>query len=303
MNERQRSELARILPNKIRWDCPMDRLTTFRVGGRAEAVCFPSDLPPLQRTVSYLHNDSIPYLVMGKGSNVLIKDGGIEGVVIILRGRLSAFEKTGKRGDTLLAGGGLAISKLLSYCGLEGLTGSEFLAGIPGTVGGAAFMNAGAFGREMGDIVQEIMLVSGQGEQIVMPRSQLDFSYRESSVSKGSVIHSVKLKLQRDRKERVISRINNNLKKRKVAQPLNVPSAGSVFKNPPKDYAGRLIEEAGLKGARVGGAMISPKHANYIINTGGAKAKDILALMDLARDRVNEATGILLEPEIKVIGK
>jgi UDP-N-acetylmuramate dehydrogenase len=240
---------------------------------------------------------------MGKGSNILVRDGGIEGAVIVLRGRLSAVEKISQRSETLMAGGGLSISRLLSYCGDEGLSGLEFMAGIPGTVGGAVFMNAGAFGKEMGDVIQEVMLLSGRGEQKVMPRSQLDFSYRESSIPKGCVIYNVKLKLHKDQKGKIIGRITENLKKRKEAQPLDFPSAGSIFRNPPEDYAGRLIEEAGLKGTRIGGAMISPKHANYIINIGGAKAKDILELIALAQDRIRKATGILLEPEIKVVGK
>lgn len=303
MDEKQRSGLTAILSDKIRWDCPMERYTTFRVGGNAEAVCFPSNKPLLLRTVSYLHKDTIPYLVVGKGSNLLVKDEGIEGLVIILRGRLSAIEKTGEGNNTLLAGGGLSISKLLSFCGHEGLTGLEFLAGIPGTVGGAVFMNAGAFGKEMGEMVQEVSLLTPRGEEMVMTRSKLEFSYRGSSILKGSVIHRVKFILRKDQKEKIINRITGNINKRKLSQPLDFPSAGSVFKNPPGDYAGRLMEKAGLKGASVGGAMISPKHANYIINKGGAKAKDILELIALAREKVREETGILLEPEIKVVGK
>ena len=303
MNEKQRSELAEILSEGIGFNCPMDQYTTFRVGGKAEAVCFPSELDLLRQTISYLHNEDIPYLIVGKGSNLLVRDKGIEGVVIILKGRLAAVEKCGVEDDILLAGGGLAIAELLSYCGLECLAGLEFLAGIPGTVGGAVFMNAGAFGKEIGGMVREIQVVTGKGEPAVMPGSQLGFSYRRTSLPKGTVIHGIKFKLDKDHKDKISGRIAGYLKKRKKGQPLDLPSGGSVFRNPPGDYAGRLIEKSGLKGTRIGGAMISPKHANFIVNTGGAKAADIVALMNLARDKVREETGIILEDEIKVVGE
>jgi len=303
MNEKQRSELAGILSEGIGFNCPMDQYTTFRVGGKAEAVCFPSELTLLLQTVSYIHNEEIPYLIVGKGSNLLVRDGGIEGVVIILKGRLAVVEKPSVEDNILLAGGGLAIVELLSYCGLEGFAGLEFLAGIPGSVGGAVFMNAGAFGKEVGDMVEEVRIVSGRGEPAVMPGSQLAFSYRKTSISEGTVIYGVKFKLDKDHKDKISGRIVDYLKKRKQGQPLDLPSGGSVFRNPPGDYAGRLIERAGLKGTRIGGAMISPKHANFIVNTGNAKAADIVALMNLARDKVREETGIILETEIKVVGK
>jgi UDP-N-acetylmuramate dehydrogenase len=303
MNERQRSELAEILAKGIMFDCPMDQYTTFRVGGKAEAVCFPGELNLLRQTISYLHNEDIPYLVIGKGSNLLVKDEGIEGVVIILGGKLAAVAGLGVKDNILSAGGGLSIAKLLSYCVTEGLAGLEFLAGIPGTVGGAVFMNAGAFGKEIGSTVHEIHVVTGKGEDVVMAGSRLNFSYRKSSLPKGTVIHEVNFKLNKDHKDDVNGRVADYLQKRKKSQPLDLPSGGSVFRNPPDEYAGRLIEEAGLKGTRVGGAMISPKHANFIVNTGGAKAEDIIALMNLARDKVREETGINLETEIKVVGR
>ncbi|MDB9822726.1 UDP-N-acetylmuramate dehydrogenase [Deltaproteobacteria bacterium] len=303
MNKKQQSELAGIVPDGIEFNCPMDQYTTFRAGGKAEVICFPSELETLSRVVSYLHNENIPCLILGNGSNVLVKDNGIEGVVIVLKGRLAAVEKMGDRGEILLAGGGLSIAKLLSYSGIEGFSGLEFLAGIPGTVGGAVFMNAGAFGWEIGSTVQEIRIVTGKGEPSLVAGSQLNFSYRGSSLPKRAVIHGVKFKLHKEHKDKINGRIADYLKKRKKSQPLDFPSAGSVFRNPPGDHAGRLIEEAGLKGTRIGGAMISPMHANFIVNTGGAKAEHIIALMDLARGKVREETGIDLEPEIKVVGK
>ena len=303
MNEKQRSELAEILTKGIMFNCSMDQYTTFRVGGKAEAVCFPGELNLLRQTISYLHNEDIPYLVVGKGSNLLVKDEGIEGVVIILGGKLGAVEEVGAKDNILSAGGGLSIAKLLSCCGIEGLTGLEFLAGIPGTVGGAVFMNAGAFGKEIGSTVHEIHVVTGKGEDTVIAGSRVNFSYRKSSLPKGTVIHGVNFKLHKDHKDKIAGRIVDYLEKRKKSQPIDLPSGGSVFRNPPGDYAGRLIEKAGLKGTRVGGAMISTKHANFIVNIGDAKAEDIIMLMNLARDRVREETGIHLEPEIKVVGR
>jgi UDP-N-acetylmuramate dehydrogenase len=303
MNEKQRSGLVGILSEAIGFNYPMDRYTTFRVGGKAEAVCFPSELTLLRQTVSYLHDEGIPCLIVGKGSNLLVRDSGIKGVVIMLKGSLATVERCDIGDNILLAGGGLAIAEMLSYCAIEGLAGLEFLAGIPGSAGGAVFMNAGAFGKEIGGIVQEIQLVTVTGDMEKMAGSQLRFSYRSASIPEGSVIHWIKFNLSRDNRDKVSGRIGEYLKERGQRQPLDMPSAGSVFRNPPGDYAGRLIEKAGLKGKRIGGAMISKKHANFIVNTGNAKAKDVIALIDLARDKVKEEMGIMLETEIRIVGE
>ena len=292
-----------MFPGRIRFNQKMDQYTTFRVGGKAEVICFPHELMPLRQMILYSYKENIPYLIIGKGSNILVKDSGIKGVVIILRGELAAVGRDLHNDEVLLAGGGLTIGDLLSHCGLEGLTGLEFLAGVPGTVGGAVFMNAGAFGKEIGSKVHEIEIITAQGELNLMTRSQLKFTYRESSIPRGTVIYRVKFKLSKEQKEKITGRIADYLKRRKETQPLDYPSGGSTFRNPPMDYAGRLIENAGLKGTKRGKAMISPKHANFIVNTGGAKAEDILALMDLTRKKVREKTGIELEPEIKVVGE
>ena len=280
----------------------MDRYTTFRVGGKAEAICFVNELSLLRQMVSYLSGVNIPYLIVGKGSNLLVKDGGVKGVVIILRGKLASIGKSEERDEILLAGGGLAIGDLLSYCSREGLAGLEFLAGIPGTAGGAVFMNAGAYVKDTGSMVQELLIVTDQGKPIVMTHSELQFSYRKSSIQKGMIIYGVKFRLEKKSRDKINRKIADYLKRRRASQPLDVPSGGSVFKNPPGDYAGRLIEDAGLKGQRIGGAVISPIHANFIVNIGGAEAKDILMLMDLIRQKVKEKNGIELLPEIKVVG-
>jgi UDP-N-acetylmuramate dehydrogenase len=302
MDKRQRSELAKILSEGVKFDCPMSKYTTFRTGGRAEAVCFPCEPDILQQTVSYLHNEDISFLVVGKGSNILIRDKGIKGAVIILTGNLAGFEDTPTEEDSMWAGGGVTITKLLSQCVLNALAGLEFLAGIPGTVGGAVFMNAGAFGKEIGRMVGEIRTVDSKGKPGIVPGTGLTYSYRQSSLAEGTIISKVKFRLHKEDKNKIEGRIEGFLKRRKETQPLDLPSGGSVFKNPPGDYAGRLIEKAGLKGKSIGGATISTRHANFIVNTGGASADDIISLMNLARDRVREETGIVLEPEIKVVG-
>jgi UDP-N-acetylmuramate dehydrogenase len=177
----------------------------------------------------------------------------------------------------------------------------EFLTGIPGTLGGAVVMNAGAFGKEVGDVVSEVHLITSRGETVVLDRGELHFGYRRLAIPEGSVVVKVRLALFPVPGNRVAEMMEAYLRKRKREQPSGLPSAGSVFKNPPDDHAGRLIELVGLKGKKIGGAMISPKHANWIVNTGGAKAEDILSLMDLARKTVMEETGIELLPEIKVV--
>jgi len=303
MDERDRRSLEEIGGRWIRFHCSMSQYTTFRVGGRVDAIYFAQELSTLKRMVSYLSGEGIPYLVVGKGSNLLVKDGGLQGVVIILQGELATIEQNEKNNRIIVAGGGLSIGELLSYCKLKGLSGLEFLSGIPGTMGGAVAMNAGAFGKEMGSITQDIEMITRQGDLVVMDKSQINFSYRTASIPKGAVIVKARFELSKEDPDTIAERIADYMSRRRAKQPLEYPSGGSIFKNPPNDYAGRIIENAGLKGKKIGKALISQKHANFIVNTGGARAEDILALMDLAREKVRKETGIELEPEIKVVGK
>ena len=302
MDKGQREKLQAMVEKNIRFDCPMDQYTTFRAGGRAEALCRVSDLEELCRVVSYLNREGIPYMVIGKGSNLLVRDEGFRGVMVTLQGEMANLREDPADPCTLLAGAGHGINGLLQYCMKKGLAGLEFLAGIPGTVGGALAMNACAWGKEIGPLVQEIRIVTAQGRIRDLDASQLKFSYRELEFPRGSVIIQAVIRLARDVPAQVAQRAAAYLRERKARQPLEHPSGGSVFRNPPKDHAGRLIEAAGLKGKRIGGAMISPKHANFIVNVGGATAGDILTLMGLARERVLEQTGIQLEPEIRIAG-
>ena len=303
MDRSQRSELLKIARDKIGFDSSMERYTFFRIGGKAEIICFVDEISLLVQLVSYFRKEDIPFIAIGKGSNILVKDKGLKGAVIILKGRLAEIETSPGKKDWFIAGGGLPVMELLHYCVQEGLSGLEFMAGIPGTVGGAAVMNAGAYGHEISECIEDVRIVIGQGKKVVLNRSQINFIYRESSIPSGSVVYGVTLKLKRDSRDKINERVMDCLEKRKETQPIDLPSCGSVFRNPPGDYAGRLIEQAGLKGEKIGGAMISPKHANYIVNTGGARASDILALMELAQKKVNEKFGIKLVPEVKVVGE
>jgi UDP-N-acetylmuramate dehydrogenase len=302
MDAREKEKLVRLGGQQISFDFPMAQLTTLGVGGQCQALFEANDLEDLQRVIAYISEEHIPYLVVGKGSNLLVKDEGFDGLVILLRGSLATAVKDKIDDLSILAGAGLPLVDLLSYCRSIGLGGLECFAGIPGTVGGAVAMNAGAFGEEFGSKIQEIYLITQRGDLVLRDRSQLRFSYRKLEIEKGAVIIRARFKLYPQSEEIVAGRIVDYLKRRKESQPLEYPSAGSVFKNPPNDYAGKLIEDAGLKGKNVGGAMISKKHANFIVNTGGATAKDVLALLYLAQEEVKKKTGIELEPEIQVVG-
>ncbi len=303
MDERQKAGLIEIAGGGIRFGCPLAPYTTFGVGGPAEVLYEAQNIRGLKGVIRYLFRENIPYVVIGRGSNVLVRDEGISGLVILLCGAFRALEMETEGGPNILAGGGVFIGNLLSFCKENGLSGLEFLAGIPGTVGGAISMNAGAFGGEIGSRVIRVEAVTAEGELKVLERSQLRFSYRNLEMEQRWIITRGWFQMVQETASVVSGRIKDFLKRRKEAQPVDYPSAGSVFKNPPGDYAGRLIETAGLKGKCIGGAMISDKHANYIVNRGGARAADILALMDLIRKKVREEHGIELQPEIRVVGE
>ncbi len=302
MDERQKTELLRIAGPQVRFDSPMSRLTTFRVGGNAEAIYESTDPEGLCRVIWYLVKEKIPYLVTGRGSNLLVRDGGISGVVILLSGAHAEIDCKKFGHSEISVGAGLSIADLLIWCREAGISGLEFLAGIPGTIGGAVAMNAGAFGNEIGARVSEMRLVTPRGEFSVVDSSLLKFSYRALDLEKGAVIIQVGFRLNRESGKTVSERIAGYLRRRKETQPLEYSSAGSVFKNPANDYAGRLIEQAGLKGKKIGRAMISTKHANFIVNAGGATAADILGLIDAAREAVRRTAGVQLELEIQVVG-
>ena len=301
MEPRHRKTLRKIAGSNIRFDCPMRLYTTYRVGGNAAALYRAQDMGGLLRVLAFLKAESVPWLVLGKGSNVLIGDRGYDGVVIRLRGALAEL-KGSRREGVLEAGGGAVNRRLLAVCSNEGFGGLEFLAGIPGTAGGAVAMNAGASGRETGEVVDRVELaIPGKEAFQVLPKD-LNFGYRRCSLPDGAVVTRAWFAVRSDDSDVVSRRIAENLEQRRKKQPHGFPSAGSVFRNPPGDSAGKLVERAGLKGERLGGAVISPEHANWIVNTGGATAADIHGLMTMAREEVLRRTGIALEPEVRLIG-
>lgn len=255
----------------------------------------------MKRIHSYVVAHEIPWLVAGKGSNILVSDRGFEGVVIRLRGELAEVDVRPAQ-EYASAGGGATIRRLLDQCAERGLGGLEFLAGIPGTAGGAVAMNAGALGRETGEVVREVRILTSKGPMVTYTPNGLGFSYRSCRLPRGALVTRVNFEVRRETPDEVRSNISRNLERRRRTQPLGFPSAGSVFRNPPGDSAWRLVETAGMKGKRIGGAEISTRHANVIVNRGGATAQDILSLMNLAREQVLRCTGVELESEIRPVG-
>ncbi len=302
MNGHQKQKLSKLADGKILFDCPMAEYTTFRVGGPCEALYRAGDADNLKRVIQFLKHEKVPYFLVGRGSNLLIKDNGIRGVGIILERSLAEIRQKTPGQPDLTIGGGAFLADLLGFCRNYGLGGMEWAAGIPGTVGGAVAMNAGAHDEEISSRIKNIRVLTSKGEWIGMAPPGLRFSYRHLELQQGIVVTEVEMALKPDTRENISEKMTRFLKQRKTTQPLEYPNAGSVFKNPPGDYAGRLIEIAGLKGEKRGDAMISLKHANFIINTGHATAKDILELMDFAINRVEGKTGIKLEPEIRIMG-
>jgi UDP-N-acetylmuramate dehydrogenase len=301
MDVRQKTALAQLTGEGIRFHYPMHRLTTYKVGGPVEALWEARDLEKLKEGIRYLCMEDIPYGVLGRGSNLLVKDKGIDGVMILLNGSLAVIKDSADK-SLVWAGGGVHLTDLTNWCRQHGLSGLEFLAGIPGTVGGAVVMNAGAFGEEVNERIKALQFVLPGGTQVEMKRSELKFSYRRLQMEGGKLVTNACFSLNRATPKAVSEKMSGFLRTRKQTQPLEYPSAGSVFKNPPGDHAGRLIEKAGLKGKRIGGAVVSEKHANFIVNKGGATATDILSLMDLVRLEVKRMSGITLETEIRVLG-
>lgn len=278
---------------------PMARYTSFRVGGPADLLVIPEDLADLKVCLAFARSEGLSVQVLGGGSNILVRDGGIRGMVILT----SAFRELTREGTTVVAGVGVRVSRLLAFCSRHGLAGLEVLSGIPGTVGGAVWGNAGAWGGSVADYLAGVHLVAATGEERVLQRGAIPASYRYSGLPEGSVVIRATFALAPGDPGEIRRRISGFLVQRSLRQPVEFRSAGSIFKNPYGDYAGRLVEAAGVKGMRVGKAMISEKHGNFIVNLGRARAADVLALVKLAQEQVQATTGITLELEIRVIGE
>jgi len=295
-----RDALSKGLGDRVRFEVPMSRLTSLGVGGPADAVATPEDRAELATLLQLCAKHRLPHQPLGAGFNTLALDGGLEGVVIQLS-RLRLVEE--RPGGALRVEAGASHGQVLRICSQRGLGGLEFAAGIPGTVGGWIAMNAGIPGREMVDVVKELEVMSPTGQIRHLGAAVLVFRYRAlRGLAPGSVVVSALFRVTPMDPGKVRAKIDGLLSRRAATQPLSVPSFGSVFKNPPGDFAGRLIEATGLKGHQIGGAQISPVHANFIANLGGASAADILGLINEARDAVWQTSGTWLVPEVRTLG-
>lgn len=289
----------------LRTDEPLRRYTSFRIGGPADILLIPPSVESVSLAFKTASDLGIPVTRLGGGTNLLISDRGVRGLVVRL-GRAFDYREWGQaesRTVSVRVGAGSSLGRFVSQAVELGWGGVEFAAGIPGTVGGGALMNAGAFGGELSSTIIGAQGVKPDGGIVDLDRSQLDFSYRRLELDVDVMITSVTFSLRRASVGKLKGVVESVQAKRRRKQPSGYPNAGSIFKNPPSDFAGKLIEQAGLRGTTVGNAQISPDHANFIVNLGGAKAADVRALMQLAQDGVWRKCGIWLEPEVKLLGE
>ncbi|MFH1542565.1 MAG: UDP-N-acetylmuramate dehydrogenase [bacterium] len=274
---------------------PLKNHTTFKIGGPAKLFCQPKTIADLQAALAKAKTENLKLLVLGNGSNVLLPDEGWSGLVIKLAEAFSSIKFDGER---VIALAGTKVSELAMKTADKGLSGLEFIAGVPGTVGGAVYMNVGAWGESFGDYVESVKCLNNDGAEIVFSNADLNFSYRDSRLQQNDCyVVEITLKLSKSDQVSIRSKMRENMQARALKQPLEYPSAGSVFKNPPDNFAAKLIEEAGCMGLRVGDAQVSEKHANFIVNLGSARAEDVRALIKQVQSRVK----VQLEPEIRIV--
>lgn len=302
MNRDWRDRLAALLPpGRVSTDEPMAKHTTFRIGGPADALVTPHNNDELKRVIRFAAEEGLPAMVIGRGSNLLVRDGGIRGMVIKMSG---GFVEVKAEGSRLTAGAGVQLVTLARKAAALELTGLEFASGIPGSLGGALVMNAGAYDGEMKDVVEWVDVMDSGGRVKQLTAGEMGFSYRHSGLQEtGDVALRAGLVLKPGEPQAIEARMKELAERRQTKQPLTLPSAGSVFRRPPGHYAGPLIEESGLKGTRVGGAEVSTLHANFIVNAGGATAADVLGLIEHVRQTVHARSGVWLEPEVRVVGE
>ena len=284
----------------VRFKEPLAFHTSLRLGGPADIFVIPQDVDDIRHAVSFAEKEGLPVEVIGGGNNLLVKDRGVRGVVLKLEGCLGRVEF---HGEEAVAGAGASLSALIREAMSLSLGGIECLVGIPATIGGALAMNAGTPDGAIGDFVSAVYFLHPDGTIGELKPGATTFGYRLFSFPSGAILVGARLRLHRRPQAEVQREIKQRLKHKKTTQPLALASAGCVWKNPSGDHAGRLIEKVGLKGKRLNGAEVSAKHANFIVNRGGATAADVLALMQLMRERVSAQFGITLEPEIQIIGE
>ena len=302
MNQEFSEHLIAALGNdNVKIDEPMKKHTTFRIGGVADYFITPESIEGVQAALQLCQTWNMPYYILGNGSNLLVGDNGYRGVIIQLYKKMSEVVVTDA---SIVAQAGALLSKVAN-CALEnGLAGLEFASGIPGTLGGAIVMNAGAYGGEMKDVVTEVILLTESGEIRKLSGEAMQFGYRTSfATTERCIVLQVHLLLKQESKEAIRARMDELKEQRITKQPLQWASAGSTFKRPEGHFAGKLIEDAGLRGFQVGGAQVSEKHCGFVVNIGGATAKDVDELMRQVIQKVYEQTKVTLEPEVKRLGE
>ena len=289
-----------IAKDSILIDEPMSRHTTFRVGGPADFFVTPKAKEEVRDVIRICKEAGMPYYIIGNGSNLLVSDAGYRGVIVQIYKEMNEVKV---EGDLVKAQAGALLSGIAAKALAAELTGFEFASGIPGTIGGACVMNAGAYGGEMKDVLESVTVLTGEGEIIELSRNELELGYRTSVIAKkGYIVLGAVLKLERGDGEKIKTYMDELKEKRVTKQPLEYPSAGSTFKRPEGYFAGKLIEDAGLRGFQVGGAQVSEKHCGFVINRNHATAADIMELMRQVQIRVKENSGVDLEPEVKRLG-
>lgn len=310
LSDIQKSALLEISRNAVRFDETMAAHSTMHVGGPADAFVVPQDTEMLKAVMGWAIENEVPYTFLGGGSDTLVRDSGVRGIVIHLRDGFGRLEISHESGDEMFvsADSGVHTGVLLRFAKEKGLSGVEGLTGIPGTVGGNVMTNAGTALGWISDVTEEITVVDRQLRELTVKRKGLEFSYRQLKLPRSTAVIRALLKLKKDDPAAIEERMNGLLEKRSTTQPRGYPTLGCVFKNPEKGgkqkgSAGALIDEAGLKGVRVGKARVSEVHANFIVNEGGATAKDVEILIGLVRENVKERFGVTLEAEIHIIGE
>jgi UDP-N-acetylmuramate dehydrogenase len=276
---------------------PLKRHTTFKIGGPAEFFAQPKDITDLKLLLKLAKKHKLRPLILGAGSNILVSESGVKALVIKLDSAF--FKRISSKGNILSCGSGVMLPRLIMYSKRHSLSGLELLAGIPGSVGGALAMNAGSWGRSIVELAQEVRVLGYDGREKIIPKQKIKYSYRKCSLARY-IILGADFKLKKSSAAMIYSSIKEYLRRRRLSQDSSYPNAGCIFKNPPGESAGRLIELCGLKGRASGGALISPKHANFILNAKGASSSDILKLILLAKKRVKDKFNLNLHPEIKI---
>lgn len=301
MKEEMRQKFIEIFGNnRVLFDEPMSQHTTFRIGGPADVFVMPENYEQIREVLRLCKEEKLPFFVLGNGSNLLVSDSGYRGVIIQMDRNM---EEIRLDGEEIHACAGALLSSVAVAARNASLTGFEFAGGIPGTIGGAAVMNAGAYGGELKDVLKEVTVMTREGEILTIPADKLEMGYRTSIIkTAGYLVLEAVISLKKGDEEAIRATMKDLSERRTEKQPLDYPSAGSTFKRPEGYFAGKLIMDSGLRGYRVGGAQVSEKHCGFVINAGGATAEDVRSLMDHVIRVVREKYGVTLEPEVKFLG-